>query len=353
MKKIIVLIVVFAFCLSLSACGKSEAVKNVEAMIDALGEITLESIDAIRAAEEAYAILTSEEQGEVKNYESLTAARDRYYEFALVGNWHDTYIWVKDVMENYERPPYLVLNADMTGVEYGDGGIEDAITWSVKNRNLEFTFESGNTLSFPVLDENGKISLDGFTNLLKEDDYFAYLDQIFLIVDVEQNNVNDYFGFEIYDYEYVDEWNEPTGTHFVRAILTNELYDQGWLYLETSNDFAIEVCYPQFSGYITYEDGRISNFDWDEGSFTLIAGYPFNFDEGLYVASYKTGSKITHDLTIDELSFGRTRGTIVFINSNYVSEVKLCEDGYSRVLTTDFSGEQEIYSGYWYNGINY
>ena len=106
MKKLVTFLLAVILCLSLAACGKSEAVKNVEAMIDALGEITLESIDAISAAENTYGDLTTEEQEKVKNYETLTAARDRYYELALVGNWHDTYIWM-DVEVNYERPHTL------------------------------------------------------------------------------------------------------------------------------------------------------------------------------------------------------------------------------------------------------
>ena len=87
MKKIIALALVVVLCLSLSACGKSEAVKNVEAMIDALGEITLESEPAVAAAEAAYQALTDEEKGKVSNIDILTEARERITILSYAGEW--------------------------------------------------------------------------------------------------------------------------------------------------------------------------------------------------------------------------------------------------------------------------
>mgnify|MGYP000267798450 CR=1 FL=1 len=54
-----------------------KAAKPVDDMIDAIGEVTLESEDAIAAARAAYEALTEAQQAEVKSYDKLTAAEAR------------------------------------------------------------------------------------------------------------------------------------------------------------------------------------------------------------------------------------------------------------------------------------
>ena len=52
--------------------------KPVEKLIDAIGEVTLDSESAIQAARAAYDALTEEQKAEVKNYDKLTAAEAAY-----------------------------------------------------------------------------------------------------------------------------------------------------------------------------------------------------------------------------------------------------------------------------------
>ena len=71
---------IFALVLSLlvgtlSGCGKSANVKTVDAMIQAIGEVTLESEDAILEAEEAVSALSSSERGELSYYSDLRRMR--------------------------------------------------------------------------------------------------------------------------------------------------------------------------------------------------------------------------------------------------------------------------------------
>ena len=54
-----------------------KAAKAVDDMIDAIGEVTLESEEAIAAARAAYEALTEAQQAEVKSYDKLTAAEAR------------------------------------------------------------------------------------------------------------------------------------------------------------------------------------------------------------------------------------------------------------------------------------
>lgn len=81
-KKILLCFLTAAMLLTLSACGKSEAAKAVDAMIDAIGTVTLDSESAIAAAEDAYAALTAEDQADV-DQSKLQAARDTYEQLLL------------------------------------------------------------------------------------------------------------------------------------------------------------------------------------------------------------------------------------------------------------------------------
>ena len=78
MKKIISLVLVFVMCLSLCACGKSEAVVNVEKLISAIGEVSLESKTAIDEAQKAFDALSTDEKADVENYFVLVESHDAF-----------------------------------------------------------------------------------------------------------------------------------------------------------------------------------------------------------------------------------------------------------------------------------
>ena len=78
MKKVISLFLVIVMCLSLVACGKSEAVKAAEEAIAAIGEVTVDSGEAIANAEKYYNILTDAEKAEVENRMALVDAKEAF-----------------------------------------------------------------------------------------------------------------------------------------------------------------------------------------------------------------------------------------------------------------------------------
>lgn len=84
MKKII--LAVFVIVLSavlLTACGKTEATKQAEALIKAIGsDVGLQSEEAINAAQEAYDNLSDEEKDKVGNYKKLEKAKAEYDKLA-------------------------------------------------------------------------------------------------------------------------------------------------------------------------------------------------------------------------------------------------------------------------------
>lgn len=88
MKKITALIIAAIMCFSLVGCAqKSQDVKNTEVMIKAIGTVTQDSGEDIVTAEKFYNKLTSEEKGQVSNYNTLIQARNDYNEMIMYGQW--------------------------------------------------------------------------------------------------------------------------------------------------------------------------------------------------------------------------------------------------------------------------
>ena len=86
MKKLLAIVLVVAIAVSLCACGK---VNQTMELINAIGEITLESGDSIAAAEESYALLKEKQQLKVENYAVLQDARTTYDRITNVTNLID------------------------------------------------------------------------------------------------------------------------------------------------------------------------------------------------------------------------------------------------------------------------
>lgn len=79
-KKIIALLLMLSMCLSLCSCGKSENVIAAEEAIKAVGTVTLESKADIEKAEKAVEALTAEEKEKFKMNDELEAIKKRYEE---------------------------------------------------------------------------------------------------------------------------------------------------------------------------------------------------------------------------------------------------------------------------------
>ncbi len=73
---IIAALILWALCLT--GCGKSEAVTATEQAISAIGEVTVNSGDAIANAEKMYNILTDSEKEKVSNRLELVEAKDAF-----------------------------------------------------------------------------------------------------------------------------------------------------------------------------------------------------------------------------------------------------------------------------------
>lgn len=80
MKRIIALLMAFTMCISLCSCGKSTEAINVDDLISAIGEVTLDSEGNINKAEEAVANLKENDYKQLEQIPVLEAARSAYDE---------------------------------------------------------------------------------------------------------------------------------------------------------------------------------------------------------------------------------------------------------------------------------
>lgn len=83
MKKVSVIILLAAMALSVCACGKSSAIKAAEESIKAIGEVSIDSKEAIAAAEQAYNALSDSDKAKVENANELTSAKENFFRIQL------------------------------------------------------------------------------------------------------------------------------------------------------------------------------------------------------------------------------------------------------------------------------
>lgn len=124
MKKVLSLILVLAICLSLCACGKSEAAKACEELIAAIGEVSIDSKDAIEAAERAYSALTADEKDSIaESAVIMNDAIDAYY-VECCKLIFDTLNDAHEIVNALGDDLYALGNATKNNFDFGDEKIE-------------------------------------------------------------------------------------------------------------------------------------------------------------------------------------------------------------------------------------
>ena len=84
MKRLITFLLIVVMCITLFSCGKSDAAKACEKLIKNIGQVSLESEDAIILAENAYDALSVEEKDQIsKSAQKLTDIRNSYNELVI------------------------------------------------------------------------------------------------------------------------------------------------------------------------------------------------------------------------------------------------------------------------------
>lgn len=149
MKKIISLVLALVMCLSLCACGKSQAVKDVEEVIKAIGEVSLDSEEAILKAERMYDYLTDSEKSKVENKGVLVEARyayDKLYTDTIYNTAKEAYDLMNEAYAIYLFNAHGLNNA----MNFG----ESANAWTMDSDFCKRYAEASNgVLDLPKLTE--------------------------------------------------------------------------------------------------------------------------------------------------------------------------------------------------------
>lgn len=341
MKKALSVCLLLVLSLSLSACRigmpdptapavenqpKDPALAEVDRQLDQLGTITPESWDALCAAQAAFDALPEEKQWETNAGMKLMDAWDDYYAQVLSGQWcNDSVhanIYPGDIA--WLKQTVLELREDGTYTYYRDG--ETTGSWRVNQGYLEL--EGLYAGSFEIQQRQGRLYLSGFDYLCQAEWFRPWLDEVFLVVEITPENITDYIYVTGCLQDVKNEWGDYlwTDTHL---ILETTPQEQGWIYLESA-DFMAEVIIPAHKHTTRYSNGTTGSYSCVEESYT-VTDTQFK-DPGIGpCALCRGGHDFTEetDLKCKTFTFGRAKGTLLFIHSDYAAVSY--RDGYRYV----------------------
>ena len=310
-------------------------ITDVANTISAIGDVTLESEAAIVTAEEAYASLSTAEQALIENYNLVAAAkvaleeaRFEAYKDSLAAKWvpelnGNTTI----VLTRFDKESATEWDGEwVQTVRNGSEVVENSGTWKVVRETNFLTFQdvTDRTISCPLIEE------DGFTKLVagdstwftytsfcfvREEDYDAAFDQKFLSVELNGENYAEYLEGPIHAGYALSADGEPN-MNMPIYIMKSKLNEQGYVYLDTSDDFIIDIIYEEnFYGEVSERSNPVK---WH--LFEPING--FAVEEDWIEKPVRLGNKTT--------------GTAYFIKAEYVTK-NYCDTQYfnTYVLTTN------------------
>ena len=208
--------------------------KPVEKLIDAIGEVTLESEEAIAAARTAYDNLTEAQQAEVKNYDKLTAAEAAYARLLAEQSkrLQEIYKTTGDFIQGLGTPSvgstggeWMTIGLARSGrtvpAGYYDNVVEYVKAKADANERLHRAKVTDNARVILALTAIGKdVTNVGGHNLLKGLDNMAY---------VQKQGING----PIWTLIALDSHNYPTSgdvtrEKLIQVILDAQLTDGGW-----------------------------------------------------------------------------------------------------------------------------
>lgn len=321
MKKIVALLLAVVMCFSLCGCGKSEAVKNVESMIDVIGEVMLDSEAVIVAAEESYNALSEEEQSNVENYAVLTSAREQLdiakheaLESSFAGEW---------VFE-LKGEVAVALNADNTLTIDGFNG-----TWELNEEETALIMEAaGMKFELNIIEEDSIQKLSGLAIgaecLVAQEDYQEAFDKKFVAVELNGENVKDYLGNPVHAGYLLDNWGEEDKSTPI-YLLTSKVYESGLVYVACTDNFAVEI---------------IFNNSYQGDVAESISGNPFTA-----IWAYASPDGYYYPVSIGD----RAAGTLYYVREEYVAKNYADENNWANVQLTSGS----TYSTGWLDNTSF
>lgn len=293
-------------CCVLWGCGKSEAVKSVEALIDGIGEVSVGSEESIKEAEEAFNALTDKEKEKVENAEQLTSKREELEACKakakeeeekrkeeekkkalaekkeklapFLGNWKPLYAQI--ILQDYYTKTFEkegVVTANIS-VDENNDSITPVDESTIKVRGIEYKLVEDNGITKLVSDS---------AVFVRDEEYESAFDRMFVHVILDEDNVGDYIGGPKKVGKFLDEWGDVSDTD--AYVMSSRAYDNEDLVMLTYNDVMYEVFINGMSDSITYYEP-----------------YP--------IVSGSGNPTLNH--------FGRAQGEIWYVNGEFVSGIE-------------------------------
>lgn len=212
------------------------AIDGVEKAIDAIGEVTLTSGDAIAAARAAYDALTDSQKAEVSNYDTLLAAEARLAELkdaaARAAYAENAYQTTGDLLETLGTPnvgsvggEWMVIGLARSGRTVPDGYYENVVKYVQENCNADERLDENratdNARVILALTAIGKdVTNVGGHNLLVGLDEMSY-------VTYQGINGPIWTLIALDSHDYAPQ-GDVTREKLIDAILGAQLPDGGW-----------------------------------------------------------------------------------------------------------------------------
>lgn len=212
------------------------AIDGVEKAIDAIGEVTLTSGDAIAAARAAYDALTDSQKAEVSNYDTLLAAEARLAELkdaaARAAYAENAYQTTGDLLETLGTPnvgsvggEWMVIGLARSGRTVPDGYYENVVKYVQENCNADERLDENratdNARVILALTAIGKdVTNVGGHNLLAGLDEMSY-------VTYQGINGPIWTLIALDSHDYAPQ-GDVTREKLIDAILGAQLPDGGW-----------------------------------------------------------------------------------------------------------------------------
>lgn len=212
------------------------AIDGAEKAIDAIGEVTLTSGDAIAAARAAYDALTDSQKAEVSNYNTLLAAETRFAELkdaaARAAYAENAYQTTGDLLETLGTPnvgsvggEWMVIGLARSGRTVPDGYYENVVKYVQENCNADERLDENratdNARVILALTAIGKdVTNVGGHNLLAGLDEMSY-------VTYQGINGPIWTLIALDSHDYAPQ-GDVTREKLIDAILGAQLPDGGW-----------------------------------------------------------------------------------------------------------------------------
>ena len=212
------------------------AIDGAEKAIDAIGEVTLTSGDAIAAARAAYDALTDSQKAEVSNYDTLLAAEARFAELkdaaARAAYAENAYQTTGDLLETLGTPnvgsvggEWMVIGLARSGRTVPDGYYENVVKYVQENcdadERLDENRATDNARVILALTAIGKdVTNVGGHNLLAGLDEMSY-------VTYQGINGPIWTLIALDSHDYAPQ-GDVTREKLIDAILDAQLPDGGW-----------------------------------------------------------------------------------------------------------------------------